>query len=299
MQQESAPLGDGPPSLDGFLARSCRSDSSLHPNIDSASDNETSEKPVREKLEKASIAAVPGESMMYSEGDSSSDSVIDDGNIVEYASAPKSPERTLPVVRHPEDPTSEHRGRVERKRSSEHLGVEGHYLARTGEADGGTKYNSTRKRSRELFHSNPEDDRRVEVRSKTPGLDDEECKLDHAAATISSETRYAINASESLPMSEKGSEDLGMTPSIFGLRKKRSRDQLDADVDREQKIVATEEAKAQRRSEENERDAPETTAAIIADVEKRPDSRGVKFEEKGLERMGHSDIPQVVTTALF
>lgn len=38
--------------------------SSSHPNVDSASDNDTSERPVREKLKKTSLASLPRDNVM-------------------------------------------------------------------------------------------------------------------------------------------------------------------------------------------------------------------------------------------
>ena len=52
---------------------------------------------------------------------------------------------------------------------------------------------------------------------------------------------------------EKESADLEMRDSASSPRKKRSRDQFDTEADREQKIPATEEARAHRRSDELER----------------------------------------------
>ena len=58
-----------------------------------------------------------------------------------------------------------------------------------------------------------------------------------------------------LPIAEekRKAEDHEMNDGAYSPRKKRSRDQMDTEADREQKIAATEEARAQRRSDELDR----------------------------------------------
>lgn len=59
-------------------------------------------------------------------------------------------------------------------------------------------------------------------------------------------------------------EDLVLGDATFSPRKKRSREQVDTDIQREQKIVATEEAKANRGSDEIQRTEKHSQKADIS-----------------------------------
>ena len=68
--------------------------------------------------------------------------------------------------------------------------------------------------------------------------------------------------------------DREMRDAASGLRKKRSRNHFDAEVDREQKILATEGTKAQRQSDELER----RDSVGVSDVNKTAIETGMKSE---------------------
>ena len=76
-------------------------------------------------------------------------------------------------------------------------------------------------------------------------------------------------------------EDHEMQEGVYNLRKKRSRDQLGVDGDREQKILATEIAKAQRRSDEISRG----DAALRSKVAE-------ELSEKNLDTSARSSSPE-------
>ena len=90
---------------------------------------------------------------------------------------------------------------------------------------------------------------------------------------------------------EKGSSDHEMRDSTVSPRKKRSRDQFDPDVDREQKIAATEETRAHRRSDEIPRGETSVVGAHDAlqsqvhdsETPKVPDEAGIGFRGSTVE----------------
>ncbi len=90
---------------------------------------------------------------------------------------------------------------------------------------------------------------------------------------------------------EKGSSDHDMRDSTVSPRKKRSRDQFDPDVDREQKIAATEETRAHRRSDEIPRGETSVVGAHDAlqsqvhdsKTQKVPDEAGIGFRASTVE----------------
>lgn len=221
--------------------------SSSHPNVDSASDNDTSERPVREKLKKTSLASLPRDNFMSPRAHTEPER--DDSMLThhpEEESVPK--ERSTGVFPGP-------RGRPLRKRSfddiepaeSDTFEVSGDVISNT---DG-----HARKRSRDV---------RVGV-----GFDGENRKRGAPERPVQEVDEQNLSDNEMADLEDnrspesgahspiQGAVDEDMTDSALLPRKKRSRDQFDTDTDREQKIPATEEAKAQRRSEESERNAVE------------------------------------------
>ena len=90
---------------------------------------------------------------------------------------------------------------------------------------------------------------------------------------------------------EKETSDHEMRDSTVSPRKKRSRDQFDPDVDREQKIAATEETRAHRRSDEMSRSETSVVGAHDAlqsqvhdsETQKVPDEAGIGFRASTVE----------------
>lgn len=276
MQQKSTSLSDGSPSAEGTSGRAYLSDFSLHPNTDSASDNETGERPVREKLKKASIASMPRDSLAYSVAE---DAASDD-NVVGHVNAFTKPDHTLSLSKH----VDHSRGRAERKRSLQDLGMGRNYMSFNSEKEEGSGCSPIRKKSMDVPNNTFQEDNCAKATRKASGPEHDERRTEYDADTGSSKIHITRNGTDILSLPQMDSDDFEITHSIFGPRKKRSRDQLDTEIDREQKIVATEEAKAQRRSEEHERDDLETTIITDADIERRAGSAGSKSGEGGPQR---------------
>lgn len=225
--------------------------SSIQLSADSASDNEASEKPVREKLKKTSIASIPRNNLANSRIDARSEL---DNTPIQAEPATTSGEHSALTSEVVENINGS-RGRSLRKRSFEDLeNGEG------GSADSKVPldrmFNShARKRSRDM---RSDEFFETESQSKAPSEipEQEEKKRNKNMDEMNEpDDTYLMGTIQNVaPISDPESADLEMRDSVLSPRKKRSRDRLDPDTDREQKIVATEEAKAQRRSEENERD---------------------------------------------
>lgn len=200
----------------------------LRPSVnDSASDNEAGERPVREKLKKTSIASMPRNDAIAKSIDAKVESILSMRS--EDSDKRNSSDDETP------SPTLESRGRLSRKRSYDDTidpsGVAGGAFSESNdEGDGDAKH--ARKRSRDV-------------------------RVGHASVTESPKTPPAQKSPLREPQSgqsgtndeiEQEIEDSAQSP-----RKKRSREEFDVDAQRGQKIAATDEAKAYRRSEDSER----------------------------------------------
>ena len=258
---------------------------SLKATTESISDNDTSEKPVREKLKKTSLASMSSHDIgrqerIFKENEepSAPDHIHNDS----------SPERLTKKM------DVEPRGRPVKKRSFDDLDtaeIEGSEGAR----EIVEKLNANghlRKRSKDVRASEaPKDNRRpllaeITVREELEdianGNESKEACFNGPKTTVESSTptnemlsqgeieqaqqiqqvinEPANNFSDTVPRDDvpeiaKESADQEMRDSASSPRKKRSRDQFDTDAHREQKIPATEEARAHRRSDEFERGA--------------------------------------------
>ena len=93
-------------------------------------------------------------------------------------------------------------------------------------------------------------------------------KTEINSGTEGTETVGTVNSATPIAENQLAESNTGDTP--FSPSKKRSRDQLDTDADREQKIAATEETKAQRRSEEFDRGEVSHIVKIEVKVEVSP-----------------------------
>lgn len=224
--------------------------SSLKPTSDRTSDIEASEGPVREKLKKTSIASIPrqaGSSGSAAEKEVEVNTTIAHvlANDAQAAGDGSSPEAT-------------DRGRPVRKRSFDDLDVDRATPSDSHEPDTGNQGGRERKRSKDIRASRGPHSGTNEVTiyaiqpadvvetGKKVEKDDESTKAKEMPNDMNEESIPASIDTEFF--------DEEMHQSTFSPRKKRSRDHLDADSQREQKIPATEEAKAHRRSEEDERD---------------------------------------------
>lgn len=242
---------DGKSMPTGYPSSTAAPNSSTQVSTDSASDNDESEKPVREKLKKTSIASIPRNDLVYSRVNTPSEL---DGTLVqpEHTRAPKEPSVATNVA---DDSINGSRGRSFKKRSFDDL--EKADIERD-ESQGPLNGldSQMRKRSRDARRTEYSTaEKQYGVHSKTPVQEDDGpdvpvMEMDQPENQRLQGTSFSAGALAS----DADSHDLEMGNTILSPRKKRSREPLDTDTDREQKIVATEEAKAQRRSEENERD---------------------------------------------
>lgn len=215
--------------------------SSTHPTVDSASDNDTSERPVREKLKKTSLASLPRDNLMSPRAHTEPER--DDAMLMHHDVA-----STTGVCPGP-------RGRPLRKRSFDDIEpAEGDPSEVTADVISNIGGHA-RKRSRDVrVGAGFDGENRKRGAPETPVQEvDEQNLSDNEMAELGDDRSPESGALSHI----QDATDEDMTDSALLPRKKRSRDQFDTEMDREQKIPATEEAKAQRRSEESERNAAE------------------------------------------
>ena len=186
---------------------------------DPASDDDTS-RPVRERLKKASIASMPKNDTATKSSSAADDQRLD-------TNPEESQKRDSPNGQTP-SPTAEPRGRLSRKRSyDDTIAADRGASATTTQVHHEEDVSHARKRSRDV--------RAIQIPSmEAPAI-----------TTVQSPLEEGINDEETL--------DQEIEDSVQSPRKKRSRDEFDVDAHREQKIPATDEAKAYRRSEDSER----------------------------------------------
>ncbi|KAL8934401.1 MAG: hypothetical protein Q9216_005934 [Gyalolechia sp. 2 TL-2023] len=198
----------------------------LHFNIaDSAKDNDTSERPVREALKKTSIASMP----RNDPATKAPKAIVDHDSTTE----PTERQGRDSTGKQTPSPTSEPRGRLSRKRSYDdtiEAGISGNAPAEI--YHGMEDVNHSRKRSRDV--------RAVQLPTTEP-----------LAAPTEQPLLEAESANDISLEDEVRNEE--MEGSAQSPRKKRSRDEFDIDAHRGQKIPATDEARAYRRSEDSER----------------------------------------------
>ena len=255
---------------------------SFRSTVDPVSDNEAGEKPVREKLKKTSLASMSSPVVERKEKAFRAH---------EENSGPDGLCRDLSLEKKIDLKSVEPRGRPVRKRSFDDLDAPETQSADIGH-DYVAKSNLNthlRKRSRDVrVGEGPKENARpllagTVVREESEdaaiGLDTSETCINSPRSAVDNESlanesfpegkmqqdsqNQEIGGStqllsepvkgEHITKSEKDSPDQEMRDSAFSPQKKRSRDQFDTEADREQKIPATEEARAHRRSDELER----------------------------------------------
>lgn len=244
--------------------------SSTHLTVDSASDNDTSERPVREKLKKTSLASLPRDS--FTSPRAHTEPERDDVMLTHHAEEDPVPNEQSTGVR----PGT--RGRPLRKRSfddiepaeSDTFQVSTDVISDTG--------GHARKRSRDVRVGVAFDG---ESRKRgAPEIPVQEVDEQNLSDNEMVELEDARSPESGALSPIQGAVDEDMTDSNLLPRKKRSRDQFDTDTDREQKIPATEEAKAQRRSEESERNAVEKGLDNEGSAAERGDQVDQKIYDK-------------------
>lgn len=253
------------------------SSTSLRASVGNTSDNELSEKPVREKLKKTSIASI---SQHATKGQESTQEA-DDSRVSDEVGRTQ-PYQLEAISDTNLDPS---RGRSLKKRSFDGLEITGSYedMDAHKENHNDKSKDHARKRSRDIRKEETSKEVRI-LRSVDSTLQEE----NESQSTLAESTdlaAYAPRSEESSTLQDpanlqrmdvepdtgkgdlrvtrdnsltrigKFSPDQEMQDSASSPRKKRSRDQFDTEADREQKqkIAATEELRAQRKSDELER----------------------------------------------
>ena len=219
----------------------------MHAGTESTSDADAGEPPVREQLKKTSLASMPRPAPALSGADVhnsiATDVVMDTkGGVGEQETQPKEL-----------DSRSESRGRPIRKRSLEELDT-----AKTDQGDNSEirmepTDGHARKRSRDVrsgANLRP-NSRRASL--EIPLKKVNEIPESSIEMTDSATMEMKASVETNTPTSEKDVADEEMQESVLSPRKKRSRDQFEAESHREQKIAATDETRARRRSSEEER----------------------------------------------
>ena len=317
--EESAPENQPPNATDlsGPL-------DTLHPTLQNASDNDASEGPVREQLKKTSINNISQRATKAQEGASGSD----DDNAANRIHPQRGSSPSIELGTAEADSA---RGRPVKKRSFDDL--EAADSEQNTTTANGTIYERpnghARKRSRDVrTNESLKGDRQLQTAGTTlqeetedlssnpefpgPCADGNE-RPDPTVATSPDitnkmEVESAIEKDDAREKAEETPQKVGSDPPDREMidptsdpRKKRSRDHFDTEAHREQKIPATEEAKAQRRSDELER--TNTNAGIdetITAPEKSTSSEQVSHhgvaDPDGAERGNHPNPSDSTST---
>ena len=217
----------------------------MHAGADSKSDADAGEPPVREKLKKTSLAAMPRSGTAPARADvhNSRNTVMDTKE--GHCEQELQPENL--------DSGVESRGRPIRKRSLKELDTVETVQSDNNKAHVESTDGHARKRSRDVRSAAnlKSDSRRVslEIPLKEVNENPEPSTEMVDSGTIDMKASVETNT----PTSEQDVADEEMQESLMSPRKKRSRDQFEAESHREQKIAATNETRARRRSSEEER----------------------------------------------
>ena len=216
----------------------------MHAGADSKSDVDAGEPPVREKFKKTSLASMPrtGAAPAGADLHNFRDTVMDtkDGHCEQGMQSEKV------------DTRSESRGRPIRKRSLEELDTVETGQSHNDEVHMESTDGHTRKRSRDVRSGAnlKSDSRRMSLEIPLKEVNE---NLESSAEIADNGTLTKASVETNSPTSEKEVADEEMQESLLSPRKKRSRDQFEAESHREQKIAATNETRARRRSSEEER----------------------------------------------
>ena len=232
---------------------------SEHP-MESPSDNDVSERQTRERLKKASLSSLSGAASEFVGAGETLDHVI---------MSSQDHQEQVPAT--DMDCGEDFRGRLGRKRSADDL-VATEDSDTLGSSNADTKVGHTRKRSRDVRNGESQilEDRRQGSPSTTLLEEAEESVDNKRIAKASIEADYKESAGKDTPPCGSEIIDEEMQESIRSPRKKRSRDLAEADSHREQKIAATDENRARRRSSsEDRKEESETQDATVESKEKK------------------------------
>ena len=292
----------------------------LYPGVDSTSDNDTSEKPVREKLKKTSLASISTHALGHQEAE------LDASKAEKVPSISSATKATSPLYMELTQANTEPRGRpLLKKRSFDDLETpeQEKNSVETDEKQNETSNGHIRKRSRDVrIAESLKEERRASGLVGITVQEEQEIdvtqseNLEEAAEAIAPTTEVAENPTyveiehhtreapnngigtteTAVQNTTKDIADQEMLDSAPSPRKKRSRDQFDNEADREQKIVATEEARAHRRSDELERTVIEFSDMCDPKIECLEDAAALEREPDSLAE-GSRDIPSEAETA--
>ncbi|KAL9629169.1 MAG: hypothetical protein Q9164_006992, partial [Protoblastenia rupestris] len=319
----------------GSMQQSSRDTSPSMQNASgSASDNDTGERPVREKFKKASLVSMSGKS---------SQATLEQPLQETRLHGAKT---TTPVAASEVEPTGtgRSRGRPIKKRSLDDLDSTGKFHATLPEVAASHTNGHARKRSRDVRAGVPlRVDDKMSVTSPLDEKDRESAgvsdlnfvnrhvplesdmakpEMMETIAPIEEQAEGNANGNPIIKPLEGGAEPEGEAPTAMqsadapqekregaaSPTKKRSRDQLDTELDREQKIAATEELRAQRLS--SELDRSQVTAygeEITQTLETSDPNRGASKSVFGnaaapLSRASSSSLalaPQITSQSAF
>ena len=246
-----------------------------HHDQESPSDNETSEKPLREKLKKASLASIPKQMTpgLRARDQEGMVGVIQTEDEVKDISENKDNTNEF----------TEPRGRQMGKRSHEDVeGLEVSYNA----APSNESSKHRRKESRDMHLGSVV----MEEHSRTRSSEATAAEQEDAVGLGRNSSQPGEGRVDVLTDSAWG-HDVGRNgeDTTFSPRKKRSREQVDTEVDRELKIAATDGARARRSSEERDqayksatvqRESLDKTAQIKVLIESGADSNAFSTDVK-------------------
>ena len=224
--------------------------------MESPSDNDASERQTRERLKKANLGSISSVIAGSLEAGESSDQMM---------STQDDQLQSLPADTESEEDV---RGRVGRKRSLDDITtIEDKDALEGGGID--TETDHTRKRSREVRNGEPHRSKgRRQISPEATLQEAYELVGDKESTKASIQNGSIQSTGIDTPPSESEIVDEKMQDSIRSPRKKRSRDLAEIESHREQKIAATDENRARRRSSSEDRketpevndDTVETTA---------------------------------------
>lgn len=232
------------------------------------SDNDANERPVREKLRDTSIAPKPDFERLPSQGaiNHEKPSAIDK----------KDTSCTISSVSNAVPHIDLHRGRPGRKRSFNDIEANAAVEAWSAEPHENRVKGHPRKRSRDAPNVSKSDDKTPNDHSYQEASTGNIAFLNQFRAISASPTHTHGEHGEKGGLKDDREEILGCD-AAFSPRKKRSREQVDTDIQREQKIVATEEAKASRGSDEIQR-TDERSQTASQSTRSAHESEAVKLE---------------------
>ncbi len=279
-QRQNSALDNDPQSISEVASLPRPSPATLSTKeIESASDNDNGERPVREKLKKTSIATLPRSGVTAG----SAEDTVDYDEVM--ASQTAGPRRRADD----ENLEQEIRGRPTRKRSHDDL-------ENTDEKTEGTRrHSNTLEKDGQEGHARK---RSKDIKSNTSSREIERRKTSGEDRLVEEDTQ---EGKEDNSMSE--SEGRAGTPSgqaeameedqlhgVLSPRKKRSRDQVEQDHDKKQKVAATEEERARRNSEEEEKAAQAHSIEIGQKPTKKPDKKNHGDVSVGSGAEGKDDL---------